>query len=488
LTNSGNELLGLFEVHEAPSRRRLPSFAVSTTLHGVGIALISYTLLHAPHIVQDPASRQYKVRHLDFHVPETAASRTAEALYPKENPAPVAEKKQEVRPAAEGGHTETAQAEPRPRAVPALKLPEGGKGKQILVQPQIQSHEALAEETPIPAAIIWTPELKPVLKIVPPTPDAVTTASVQTSLQLPNEELALADLAATAAKNPPRVPTPPAANTSPVASKGSSAVTMPPVTVSKSNDQPTPTAVLSVSDLRMKEGTAVLPPVNETRGTAQIDGAATSAGALLAANPAATPAGGTRGTSAGGGGKGSTAAPPAAGTMVADAQKASQNESAAGESATHIQLPKDGKFGVVVVGSTLADQYPETLQIWSDRMAYTVYLHIGTPKAWILQYAQIRSADEAAAGAVAKLEAPWPYDIERPDLLARDLNADALMVRGVLNTSGRLEKLSIAYPQGYVHSSFVLRELAQWQFRPARQLDKPATVEVLLIIPEEEAD
>jgi hypothetical protein len=85
---------------------------------------------------------------------------------------------------------------------------------------------------------------------------------------------------------------------------------------------------------------------------------------------------------------------------------------------------------------------------------------------------------------VAHLEAPWPYDILRPNLLSKDLNADALMVHGVLNESGRLVNLAIAYPQGYIHGSYVLHELQQWQFRPAQQQGKPSAVEILLIIPE----
>jgi hypothetical protein len=70
-------------------------------------------------------------------------------------------------------------------------------------------------------------------------------------------------------------------------------------------------------------------------------------------------------------------------------------------------------------------------------------------------------------------------------VLSKDLNADALMVHGVLNDAGRLENLAIAYPEGYVHARFVLAELRQWQFRPARQLGKAVPVEVLLIIPEQ---
>src|SRR5260370_17385242 len=52
----------------------------------------------------------------------------------------------------------------------------------------------------------------------------------------------------------------------------------------------------------------------------------------------------------------------------------------------HITLPKDGKFGMVVVGSSLAEDYPETVHLWSGRLAYTVYLLIGAANTWILHY------------------------------------------------------------------------------------------------------
>jgi hypothetical protein len=151
----------------------------------------------------------------------------------------------------------------------------------------------------------------------------------------------------------------------------------------------------------------------------------------------------------------------------------------------HIQMPKDGRFGVIVVGTSLADVYPETTQIWSDRVAYTAYLHVGLTKNWILQYAQVRSAEAADNGNVARLEAPWPYDILRPNLVSSDLNADALMIHGILNEAGQLESLVVAFPQQFAQAAFVLQALEKWQFRPARQQGKPTAVEVLLIIPDE---
>jgi hypothetical protein len=52
--------------------------------------------------------------------------------------------------------------------------------------------------------------------------------------------------------------------TSPVVVHGPDMVQLAPVTASQTSAQPTPTAVMSISDLRMPDGTATLPPVNET--------------------------------------------------------------------------------------------------------------------------------------------------------------------------------------------------------------------------------
>jgi hypothetical protein len=154
-------------------------------------------------------------------------------------------------------------------------------------------------------------------------------------------------------------------------------------------------------------------------------------------------------------------------------------------SATEITLPKTGQFGAVLVGDSLEDEFPEMAGVWSGRMAYTVYLHVGLARSWILQYALPRSADAEAAGDVAHLEAPWPYNIVRPNLAPGSIDADALMIHGFVNRQGRFDTLSIVFPQAFPQTQFVLDALERWQFRPASQGGQISRVEVLLIIPAE---
>jgi hypothetical protein len=151
-------------------------------------------------------------------------------------------------------------------------------------------------------------------------------------------------------------------------------------------------------------------------------------------------------------------------------------------------LPKNGQFGAVVVGASLEAKYPELSGVWSDRVAYTVYLHVGLSKSWILQYSLPRSTEAQDSGNVSRLEAPWPYNIVRPNLAPDSLNADALLVHGYVNEAGKFESLGVAFPPDFQAAQFVLDALNQWQFRPAARNGLMQKVEVLLIIPEERED
>jgi hypothetical protein len=137
-----------------------------------------------------------------------------------------------------------------------------------------------------------------------------------------------------------------------------------------------------------------------------------------------------------------------------------------------------------MVGNTMEDQYPETSSVWGGRAAYTAYLHVGLAKSWIVQYALPRSADMVAEDSVSHLDAPWPFYIVRPNLDAYEVNADALLVRGIVNEAGRFEELAVVFPAAFERAQFVLDALKQWQFRPAKQNGQNTKVEVLVIIPE----
>ena len=102
-----------------------------------------------------------------------------------------------------------------------------------------------------------------------------------------------------------------------------------------------------------------------------------------------------------------------------------------------------------------------------------------------MQYSLPRSDDAAEAGSVTQLSAPWPFNIVRPSNGAGEMEADALMVHGFVNTAGHFEGLNIVVPPDYPGAKLMLDSLQQWEFRPAVQNGQNVRVEVLLIIPEE---
>jgi hypothetical protein len=361
------------------------------------------------------------------------------------------------------------------------------QGPQTLLQPDIPKPVVLAQEIPVPTVVIWDGKKSSAKKLVPPLPEKPAIADVQPSTQLPNDEqnldniaLASADLA-TALQ--PFVPS----TTSPVVVRGPQPAPPTPVTTAEGSAQPTPASVISLSDLGMKNGDVTLPPVNESASS-------NAAGALSAGQPQdsalsgqVNPAGkpGDTGAGQGSGGAGN----PQDSTSAAPGAEGASGLTGSGHgnqlSAAHISLPNDGQFGAVIVGSSLDEKYPESAPVWSGRMSYTVFLHVGLSKSWILQYSLSRADNAAAAGNVSHIEAPWPYNIVRPNIPPGAIDADALMVHGFINQAGRFEALTVLFPPQFAETQFVLDSLAKWQFRPAAQNGQNVVVEVLLIIPDE---
>ena len=257
--------------------------------------------------------------------------------------------------------------------------------------------------------------------------------------------------------------------------------------ISQVSAQPTPAAVMSLSEMHMAQGTVVLPPVNESA-------ASDSQGPLAPGVAQNSAPGDSSHNGNGGAGDHAGNGMNAPGNAVAQANgegnnssllQGSGNNSGNQVTATKITLPKDGQFGAVVVGASLEEQFPQMNRVWSGRLAYTVYLHVGLARSWILQYSLPFAEGAAPTGTVVHLDAPWPYNIVRPNLGSDQADVEAVMVHGYVNQSGRFEGLRIVFPPQFPQTQFVLASLQQWQFRPAARNGQLARVEVLLIIPEE---
>jgi hypothetical protein len=435
-------------------------------------------------------TERYTVRRLELHAPEpmTRASAGSGIAYPGPH--------SKAKTPAPGGK-QTEQAALRQTA-------KGAPGAQTLVQPNIKSPLTLAKEIPVPTAVIWSPEKTVAQTIVPPQPAMPTASEVNPSLDAPNEEVNLADVGISATNmaslKQPILPS----TTSPLVVHGPDRAQLAPATTSESAAQPTPTAVMSLSDTRMANGTITLPPVNETVQKSSPGALAPGQGKDAAQTGSGNPAAKADGTGAGqgtgakgekteAGNRNAAKAGAAQGTEAGNRNGAksgpAQGEDAGAGAGSHpefavIKLPKDGEFGAVVVGSSLQDKYPETSELWSGRMAYTVYLHVGLARSWILQYSLSRADDAASAGNITHIEAPWPYNIVRPNIAPGAIDADALMIHGFVNQAGRFEALAVAFPPEFAQARFVLDALAKWEFRPATQSGQNVRVEVLLVIPE----
>ncbi len=467
-----------------PSTRGPSSVVVSVLLHSLVVGVGSLALRHMPRIDDRLIAERYTVRlmQLRWTPPQKPRSGGSEVAYP--TPQAVA---RAVQP---GGNPASPSA---PQELEAL-VP----ASQTLVQPDV--HILLPNQTAIPSVLLWSAESSPIKKIVPPPPLDAAIVKVRPSLDRPNRELNMADLRISPTAFVTETPALPTSTTSPLVVRGPAPAKQVPETASRPAGPPTPATVLSISDLQVQEGTIALPQANQI-ATSSSSGALGTARSQTSSpvgngtspagngNPASKQNGIGAGLGAGDqGDKAIAAGGPGAQTGAATGpNQGSDAGSGLGSepSVTRIALPKDGKFDVVVVGSSLAEKYPETVGLWGGRLAYTVYLHVGLGKSWILQYSMPRAAEAAAAGNVTRPEAPWPYDIVRPNLAPGDLNADAVMVHGFVNVAGRFEKLAIVFPPEFTQTKFMLDALEQWHFRPAMQNGQIASVEVLLIIPEQ---
>lgn len=373
--------------------------------------------------------------------------------------------------------------------LPAYRTP----APMTLIQPDIAPNTLLPITSPIPMVMVWTPSDRVIKKIVPPPPQPQTAANVRPSLSMPNHILRVATIElASSTVASETIPTL-AATTMPVSGAGLDPSRVPTSSFS-SAAQPVTTAVLSVSDVVLSKGTVTLPPVNQV--------AASHAGSLIPDQPTSTSAADGHGviseqhgsdskgtssdhssqsnTGARLGENGGATTGPNSGTGTDSGQGTSLGDE---PKFNLITRPKDGHFGVIVVGNSVADEYPEIAEVWADRLAYTVYLHVGEAKSWIMQYCLPRAA--LASGITTRPDAPWPYVIVTPRLAPEDYDTDAVLVHGFIDTAGHFEQLAVVFPAQFVQSKFVLAALRQWQFRPAQQNGQSTAVEVLLILPEE---
>jgi hypothetical protein len=155
-----------------------------------------------------------------------------------------------------------------------------------------------------------------------------------------------------------------------------------------------------------------------------------------------------------------------------------------------VEHPANGVFDVVVVQSGTDQAFEESAGALTGQPIYTVYLQVGAPRDWILQYCVPREAAPAlrtSGGAVnvghpTPVKAPFPLVTVLPPatMLPR---ASYIIVHGFVDASGQLKDLAIMRAPNAKVRELVISDLLKWQFRPAVRNGAPVTVEVLLAIP-----
>jgi hypothetical protein len=480
-----SQITTLFADPPPPYKSGPSSYAVSIVFHCVVMVWIYLGIKRAPQINDQSPIRRFTVRLLRQEItPQQQTRRTPDSDAAR--PARASATHDIASDAPPGGS-------PAPMSSPAPSLPDVINHAQTLIQPDVPPDVSLIQEVPVPAVVRWSVENDFTKAIVLP-PKVLSKSDIKATLTLPNKVPVPADIKISATAFSTSMPTLDPGSPSPVVVRSAEPEKRIPESTTQTNTAAaTPARIISLSDLRAKDENVTIPAANASPKSAPSDSLTVSSSSDKGAGGAGNPVSQQNGS-----GTGKNASPPAA-KPDSGSSSVAQNGLEAGSphgspdglgsgsppSTTHITLAKDGQFGVVVVGSSLENQYPEIANVWGSRLIYTVYLHVGAKKNWILQYSLPRAADAVASGSNVRPDAPWPYDILRPNLAPEDSNSEAIMVHGFVNLSGGLERLAVVFPTDFTQAKFVLNALQQWKFRAARQSGQFVAVEVLLIIPQE---
>jgi hypothetical protein len=473
---------------EPPRSQRTPvTYIVSSVVHATLAGVILYGFIFAPRIDMKEATDRYVMRKVDIDMPDPVRRKFAgdDGMYPGSKPA--------AKQAAEQHDAPEAPASSM-RQIPQLHLAD-----KTLVQPDLKMNQLIVKNTPLPSVLLWSAQHPDVKLVVPPPPEILATIKAKPVLTRPTPEKMVADIPVTSTPFASKLPMPTPASSTPINVRGPELKDVLPQSSAANSIQPTSAAMMSISEIQVTKGTIALPPTNQTVAGNPLGsmrpGKTGDSAQLGTGDPSSRGSENGAHGSQGASGKSAGAAGNARGTNVASGANSGGNGSNSGTgnngaggqgsapAFTKVALPQNGQYGVVVVGSAMEEQFPETAALWGDRLIYSVYLHVGLPTSWILQYSLPLSAEARSAGNL-HIEAPWPFYIVRPTNGVGTIAADALMIHGFINESGHFEALAVVFPSTFKLSTPVLQSISQWRFRPAKHNGQVAKVEVLLIIPE----
>lgn len=470
---------------DPPKTHQKPlAFMVSIFLHVSVAGLILYGFLFAPRINMREAADRYTMRRVDLTSsdPERILKSGDSAFYPGQ---------QKAARAAAGSHAPDAASAASRLQLPKLKLAD-----RTIVQPDMPDTPIVLKNTPMPSLLIWAAQQQRV-KVVAPTPaPKMANVNAKATLVRPTVNQTIADVPFSSTSFTSKMPMPNPGTSTPIQVNGPDLAQRIPQTPSSLSTETPSGAVMSIAEMRMSQGTILVPAVNQTApgnpngalgagktgNNPQQNGAGNSPNAGASNNQHGQ---GSAGNSTGpaGAGHGNNPGPGANGGPANGNNGGGGNGGTGGGQGnepgyTRINLPPNGQFSVVVVGSANQEQYPESADLWGRRIIYSVYLRVGLAKNWILQYSLPEGTP--VLGNSDHLDAPWPYYIVRP---TAGLTGGGLMIHGYLDAVGHFQNLAVEFPPRFRQAQLILQALQQWKFRPAKHNGQDARLEVVLIIP-----
>jgi hypothetical protein len=160
-----------------------------------------------------------------------------------------------------------------------------------------------------------------------------------------------------------------------------------------------------------------------------------------------------------------------------------------------VKIPPQTAYGMTITSTADSGGGLPDLGLFAHKKVYTVYLDMrGTTTehapSWTLQYARLGSAVEVAAPATDPshegLTPPFPLTKERPKLnseLIRTYLRNVIVVYAVMDTQGKLQRLSVRQTPDARFNAGILAALTHWSFQPAQLNGEPVALKVLIGIP-----
>jgi hypothetical protein len=160
-----------------------------------------------------------------------------------------------------------------------------------------------------------------------------------------------------------------------------------------------------------------------------------------------------------------------------------------------IKLPPQTAYGMTISSTADSGGGLPDLGVFAHEKVYTVFLDMRDTSSdrnpsWTLQYARLRSAAEKEGNLSVSgqegITPPFPLAKELPKLnseLIRTYLRDVIVVFTIIDTEGRLQRVSVLQTPDARFNLAILAALSHWRFQPAQLNGQPVALKALIGIP-----